>query len=360
MRGIVMVGPFPPPVHGMAVINDRVRQHLAEAGSEPRILNTSANTLNRGIYARMKRIPRIFRAMLILPTLSLSSQPLLYMSLSGGYGQLYELAFITLARIRKMDIFLHHHSYAYLRSWSAPASLIIRIAGRGAMHIVQSPGMAIRIKKLYKTNRVVAVSNIVFHPDLMTEAIVPRRELRTLGFISNICPEKGIFEFLELMGSPEIRQRGIRGLIAGPFQDSKTELAVRSRLRGLSNTKYLGPRYATDKQAFFQDIDALIFPTSYKNETEGIVTHEAMVRGIPVIAYGRGCIPEIIKPGSGKVIHPQDPFVPAALDQIIEWVEAADLYQKASRYAIAAARQTYNASLRAWERLKYEIMDVET
>ena len=38
------------------------------------------------------------------------------------------------------------------------------------------------------------------------------------------------------------------------------------------------------------NIDLLIFPTRYTNETEGIINHEAMSRGVPVIAYGRGAI----------------------------------------------------------------------
>jgi len=51
-----------------------------------------------------------------------------------------------------------------------------------------------------------------------------------------------------------------------------------------------------------------------------VTIHEAMSRGIPVIAYGRGCIPEIIGADCGLVIDPADPFVPAALAKLESWL----------------------------------------
>jgi glycosyltransferase involved in cell wall biosynthesis len=84
---------------------------------------------------------------------------------------------------------------------------------------------------------------------------------------------------------------------------------------------------------FFAAIDALIFPTRYNNETEGIVNLEAMRDGLPVISYGRGCIPEIVQPDCGLVIDPTEPFVPAAVAKIKDWMASSESFQAASKAA---------------------------
>ncbi|MGB5147908.1 MAG: glycosyltransferase [Porticoccaceae bacterium] len=123
----------------------------------------------------------------------------------------------------------------------------------------------------------------------------------------------------------------VHAKLAGPFQDADTEQAVRERLRALPQVEYVGPQYGAAKDAFYAGIDALVFPTRYENQTEGIVNHEALSRGIPVIAYGRGCIPEIIGADCGLVIDPAEPFVPAALAKLENWLADPAPRRRASR-----------------------------
>ena len=147
-----------------------------------------------------------------------------------------------------------------------------------------------------------------------------RKAVGTLGFISNIAREKGVFEFLDLMTAVDMAGLPLHARLAGPFQDADTEQAVRERLRSLPHVEYVGPQYGAAKDAFYAGIDALVFPTRYDNETERVTNHEAMSRGIPVIAYGRGCIPEIVGADCGLVIDPAEPFVPAALAKLESWL----------------------------------------
>jgi glycosyltransferase involved in cell wall biosynthesis len=161
------------------------------------------------------------------------------------------------------------------------------------------------------------------------------------------------------MAALQAEKLPVRGKLAGPFNDSRSERAALARLERLPNVKYVGPKYGEEKDRYFAGIDALIFPTRYRDESEPIVSHEAMSRGIPVIAYGRGCIPEILGADSGKVVDPAEPFVPAALAQIKAWLSAPAEFEAASRSALQQFSQTCLENEHRWKDLTKELLGGE-
>jgi len=352
---VVMVGAFPPPMHGMAAVNAAVSDALRQAVTIPLVIDLAASTLNRSLVARLIRLPRVLHGLARLGGKRGLRGRTLYMSVSGGLGQFYELAFLLLARLRGMRIFLHHHSFAYLDKTSVLTWALIRAAGSGAVHIALSPGMDERLTSAYNVTRIVPISNAVFFM-ANERTVVEREQLHTIGFLSNIAHEKGVFEFLDLMNAAEYSGLPLHALLAGPFPDIETERAVRSRLAGLPNVEYVGPKYGADKDLFYASIDALIFPTRYVNEAEPLTIHEAMSRGIPVIAYGRGCIPEIVGSDGGLVIDPAEPFVPAALAQLGRWLAGPAAFRIASTTAAKRFTSTYDESKARWHALVAEIV----
>ena len=348
---IVMVGAFPPPLHGMSAVNAAVHDALRKAGTVPVVINIAAPSLDRSLAGRLSRLPLVLRGLGRLAGKGSLGRGTLYMSASGGLGQVYELVFLLLARLRFMRVFIHHHSFSYLSEPNALTRLIIRVAGNHAVHITQSRGMARRLQDMYGVERALAISNAVFLVDEDPGDMTLRESVKVLGFISNIAPEKGIFEFLDLMAAADAAEFRCCGRVAGPFQDSETERAVRERLRSLPNVEYLGPQYGAAKDAFYAGIDVLVFPTRYDNETEGIVNHEAMSRGIPVIAYGRGCIPEIVGSEGGLVIDPTKPFVPTALAQLGRWLGEPAAFRAVSKTAAKRFVSTYDENKDRWSAL---------
>ena len=345
-----MVGAFPPPVHGMAAVNAAVRDALREAQVEPMVIDLAAPSLDRSLSARLGRLPRVGKGLLKLATRRRLRGASIYMSVSGGFGQLYEIAFVLLARLRGMRMFLHHHSFAYLDRTNGMTGALTRVAGAEAVHIALSPGMAERLKGIYGVDGVTPISNAVFFAATDVTGAV-RVVSKTLGFLGNIAPEKGVFEFLDLMKAAQTADLPVRGSLAGPFQDVETERAVRARLQELPLVEYVGPRYGADKAVFFDSIDVLIFPTQYVNEAEPVTIHEAMSRGVPVIAYGRGCIPEIVAPDCGLVIDPEQPFVPAALAQLEHWLADPAACQAASQSAVARFASKFAENDARWRAL---------
>lgn len=320
------------------------------------VINLAAPSLDRSLGVRLSRLPRVLRGLGRLVSKRGLCGTTLYMSASGGLGQAYELAFLLLARLRGMRVFLHHHSFAYLDEPSALTRALVRAAGADAIHVTLSPKMAKRLISTYGAGQVVPVSNCVFLMRGDMGQVRLRESPNTVGFISNIAPDKGVFEFLDLMVLANAVGLSLEGRLAGPFQDAETERAVRDRLEALPEVQYVGPKYGAAKDKFFAGIDVLAFPTRYANEAEPVTIHEAMSRGIPVIAYGRGCIPEIVGPDCGLVIDPSEPFGSAALTQLERWLADFGAFRTASKVAAARYASTYEQNEAGWRVLLEDIV----
>ena len=352
-----MVGNFPPPVHGMAVINETVHNEIKKNGLIPEVINLSAPSLDRSLGERLKRLPRVLLGLWRLVTTRNAYGGMLYMSVSGGLGQVYEILFLLVARLLQMRVFLHHHAFAYLDNKNTLTQILVMAGGKNTTHVVLSPGMANLLQEKYQASRVIPISNSVFLAEKPKSVNQVRKTVRTVGFISNISEDKGVFEFLDLMEAISENNCDIGGRLAGPFQDEQTEQAVRSRLHSLPHVKYVGPQYGSDKEAFYRTIDVLIFPTKYINEAEPVTIHEAISHSIPVIAYGRGCIPEIIGLDCGLVIDPVEPFAPKAADQLQRWSSDASKFREVSNAASARFAQSHDKNMGRREVLLNKILN---
>ena len=352
---LFMVGAFPPPVGGMAVVNGAVRAQLEEMGIPLVVINVAAPSLDRSPFSRLGRLPNVLRGMLRFG-IRAHGRETFYMSISGGFGQLYEVVFLLLARLHGMRIFLHHHSYAYLDQYNTLTSLLMSVAGSGATHIVLSNGMVSKLLGTYhQARRVIAISNVALLMEETASSAVPHQALVTIGFLGIISAEKGVFEFLAVVEKLAAIDKSVRAVLAGPFQDSEIERLVLDRLTRLRSVDYVGPKYGPSKAAFFREIDVLLFPTRFVNEAEPLTIHEAMMHGVPVIAYGRGAIGEIVSSVYGLVIDPAHDFVDRAVAQLLAWRESPPVLQQSSK----AARERFLAicaeNKGRWESVRAEL-----
>lgn len=342
-----MVGAFPPPVHGMAQVNAQMRDALVQSGARVSAFDLSGKSLERTTGARLKRVLRIARVFVPFLGQALSAHGgTLYVGLSGGLGLAYEICFIAWARVCGHSIVLHHHSFAYLRAKSGLMRTLVRIAGKDALHVTLCGRMAELLRRQYGQNmRVRVISNAAVITPLSDSPANDRTALRSIGFLSNISKEKGVFLFIEI--AEELQRRGVdlMARIAGPFQDESVAAQVLARIAQSGCLEYIGPKYGEDKTQFFDAVDVLIFPSRYANEAEPLTVHEAMSRALPVLSLDRGCIAEIIPPTAGSVLVDGDDIVCRAADILAEWWRNPELVRERSRVAQAEYLKLRQASL---------------
>jgi glycosyltransferase involved in cell wall biosynthesis len=117
----------------------------------------------------------------------------------------------------------------------------------------------------------------------------------------------------------------------------------------------VGPKYGQNKAAFFREIDVLLFPSGYVDEAEPLTILEAMMHGVPVVAYGRGAIGEIVFPGCGLVIDPAQDFVERAVAQLQVWKESPQALQQASNAARDRFLEICEENKERWESVREEL-----
>jgi glycosyltransferase involved in cell wall biosynthesis len=287
----------------------------------------------------------VFREILIFISSRKAVESIFYISASGGYGQIYDLAFITIARFKGMKLYIHHHSFSYINKFRIVTWLMTFLSGLNSTHILLSESMARKFCHKYRFfgNKIV-MSNAFFINANSQPSSLNHSSLKTIGFFSNVSREKGIFVFLELASIYLKLNSNLVFKIAGPIQNDKYEKRVLEIISTLPNVEYLGPLYADKRTLFLRTIDLLIFPTLHEHEAEPLVIYECMQAAVPVLTTARGCIPEMITNESGYVLNLDGNFVSRSI------VIINNLVSNPSKYALlskCALRQFANKNNKA-------------
>lgn len=136
-----------------------------------------------------------------------------------------------------------------------------------------------------------------------------------LAFLGRVSPEKGLDQAIEIAKRSEIPLK-----IAAKVDRADREF-FESRIKPLLDSElieFIGEICESEKNEFLGNALALLFPIVWE-EPFGIVLIEAMASGIPIIAYARGSVPEIVEDGvNGFLVRDADSAVKAVrrIDQI--------------------------------------------
>jgi glycosyltransferase involved in cell wall biosynthesis len=344
-RSVFMIAAFPPPVHGAAVITAKMAEAIA-ARSKVIILNIAPDGLRRGIRYHLIRIFRVVSAIVRVAAGGFGgNRGAIYLTTAGGLGNLYNIALALEARFLARPLYIHHHSFAYIdrRDWKM--SLLARVAGRRACHLMLCAAMEQKLRSKYRmVAKTRVLSNAAFYrpPAEPTARRANGARLR-IGFLSNLHRDKGLdlvfataaaagdtVELLVLAGAPVDR-------------DAEAMVAAATATLG-ARLDNRGKVYGEAKARFFAEIDVFLFPSRYANESEPLVLYEALSAGVPVIAYSRGCIACQLPTDAGLVVAPNDDFVAAASAQIKRWSHDAAAWGLASSRAIEGMRSAHERS----------------
>lgn len=351
---ILMIGPFPPPLTGAALMMESVAQKFRRV-VRVETVNVSSVNLDRNWRYHFTRLRRMGRAFVLLFKHAREFNAV-YISLSGGLGQVYDLVLIAVARMSGYTLSLHHHSFSYIDRRSPVFALIGRIAGNRALHICLCAAMAAKLKATYGgVVRTVTLSNAAMMggPGQRQSS---DRDVIVLGHMSNLMLEKGIDTTFDVFRRCRAAGISTRLVIAGPMLNADIRRMIDSaRAEFGSAFEYRGAVHGKDKERFFQDIDIFLFPTRYRNEAQPLVVLESLAAGVPVIASARGCIGEAVG-DAGLAVGEGGDFVAQALAMISAYAKSPDALRQASRRATKQAAAHFEQSSKDLQEIMQQLV----
>jgi glycosyltransferase involved in cell wall biosynthesis len=159
----------------------------------------------------------------------------------------------------------------------------------------------------------------------------PKRKRSFVLVLGRICPEKGIHIALEVAEKARVPLVLAGQVFPYPDHAHYFEQMVKPRLS--FSRRYIGPIGFARKRALLAQARCLLI-TSLVPETSSLVALEALAAGTPVVAFGKGALPEAID-------HGRTGYLAWDSQELLEGVRAAaTIDPEACR---ATARQRFSA-----------------
>lgn len=298
---ILFLGQFPPPYHGVSVINEII--------STSKIINENYELICLPINSssEIKDILNFSLKKLLIPFKILPK--LLILKLNKKFSYAYftitplgiafyrDALFVLFLKLFRVHFIFHLHGKG-LKNFQKSSIfnwMLYYLVFRNSDVIVLSEILANDVDNLMKV-RIHIVNNGIgetVHIEKKDFCDVPLKILS----LSNLVASKGVIELInavELLYNEGISNISVT--IAGNEGDltyiNLKDLVIEKNVEHLFN--FIGPVYGDVKENLFRENNLFVFPTYYDREAFPLVLLEAMRLGLPIISADNGGIPDII------------------------------------------------------------------
>lgn len=219
-------------------------------------------------------------------------------------------------RADEFDLIHNHFDFLPLSYSGFTATPVIT-----TVHGFSSPAILPVYRKYNKRTYYVAISEAdkcreldyiatIHHGIDLSQFAYRQDEGEYLLFFGRIHPDKGVVDAIEVA-----RRTGKRLVVAGIVQDEAYfQEQVEPHIDG-TTVEYIGPVGPEKRQEVLAGALALLHLIHF-DEPFGLSVVESMACGTPVIAYGRGSMPELIRDGSTGFIVADTNAAVQAVDRI--------------------------------------------
>ena len=298
---ILLIGPLPPPIHGVGLANKVILEQLPLINNKIKIkyINTQHPIFKDNIgkfslskvlfHIRQYKFLRILKVDIVYITPSLTF-----------LGVLKYAPFIFFSSLLNKKMIVHIHGdylwLEYKRISTIKKQLLKTIISKFDKGIALSPLLSRNLIPFLPGKDIHVLPNFV--EDFIFTSTIENKmknnfdKLRIL-FLSNLMKEKGIFDLLEALLILKQRNIDFVANIAGEI-DTKYEQVINKYLDTLEGyVSYFGVVQGKNKKELFIESNTFVFPTYYKMEGQPISLLEAMATGNILITTKHAGIPDI-------------------------------------------------------------------
>lgn len=312
MKRVLLIGPIPPPITGNSLANQIIIENITKHSDQYSIdsINTSYHSLeNLGKFSIRKVL---FYTKMYRYILKILNADIVY--LTPGltfFGIVKNAPFIYLARILGKEIIVHIHSNHLHREYKQSSywkRIIIKsILSRANKGIVLSNSLKHNLTPFINEKNIYELFNFV-EDELFTKQPELHLDYLRILYISNLIPEKGIFDLLDALLILKKQNIKFTAQIAGAI-DKAHKSKIQEKLDALAdNVTYLGIIKGEQKREAFLSGNVFILPTYHYIEGQPIAILEAMATANVVLTTNHAGIPDIFEDGiNGYYVQKKSP-----------------------------------------------------
>lgn len=304
---LLLIGPTPPPFHGVAVAVQSLLQScileqfrvshldLADRRGIEHVNKPDLHDVVLFLQQWLRLLSILFRT---CPTVT-------YLVLSQStIGFLRDSLLIWPVYLRGSQIVLHLHggnfrNWLHGRSWlmKVYVELVLR---RITRVIVLGESLKSQFDGLVEHSRIAVVSNGIDWEDSGSPGKVAYRRSRfRILHLSTLSHLKGALVLLQAIPLVLRRRRDVEFVFAGPWSHLQDRLWAEQFIAQEELGEYIrfsGQVDGDEKRILFNSADVFVFP-GVQQEGQPLVVIEAMAAGLPVIFTDRGCLRDTVVSG---------------------------------------------------------------
>jgi glycosyltransferase involved in cell wall biosynthesis len=309
MNRILLIGPFPKPISGVALANKVVKEILDKSDDfKADCINTSYPVFEDtvGVFS-IKKV--LFFLGLNIKAFKIFKNDIIYITPGQTFFGVTKYAFfIILASILNKELIIHVHGnylgkqYHLLKGFKK--KLFYFLISKFTKGIVLSASLKNNLIPFLNDENIFIVNNFA-EGYLYKESGRKIVKVLKITYLSNLMEEKGILFLLEALQKLEDKNILYEAKIAGNIDESLKEM-IQQKINKLTNTIYLGVVYGKEKKELLEWSNIFVLPTFYKMEGQPISILEALATQNVIIATNHAGIPDIIKTEvNGYIIEPK-------------------------------------------------------
>jgi PEP-CTERM/exosortase A-associated glycosyltransferase len=348
---VVMSGPLPPAVGGMAsvlaaleasTLSERVDLTLFETGKT----TASNRPLWQGVMARARLMIGWWKI------IGRQTAPVVHIHTCSGLTFFLDGLLLLMSSLRGAPTVMHVHGAqfdVFLDGLSLPVAALARwISRRASIVVVLSPEWEERLVSRWPGARLRVVANGVTTRSKAVD--VARPGAPRFVFMGNLGRRKGVHVLLQAAAAA--REEWLLDLAGGEEEPGYAAVAAKeiSRLGLGDRVRLLGPVVGKEKNELLETVQGFVLPSLAEGLPMALL--EAMAMGLPAVVSAVGAMPEVVRQNvDGIVVPAEDPLaLAAALDQL---ARAPEQRQRLGCSAAERCRSLYGI-----ERMVNALMDV--